>query len=280
MTTDSEMQWRDEGILLWVRRHGEGGAIVECLTQEHGRHSGLVRVGSGKGTSAMLQAGAQLSLEWSARLSDHLGTFKVDLVRSRSAKILADQAALSVLNAISALTVKFVPEREPNADLYNRSVKLLDAIVDDEKYWPTLYAQWELDLLSSIGFGLDLTRCAATGSRDDLVYVSPRSGRAVCRSSGAPFADRMLPLPAFLRSRGRASMGDVREALRTTGFFLETRACAALEIDKIPDARQRLLTVFDRMEFAPETSENTYNSDEDEWLESLGGGDSLRVPTP
>ena len=274
------MQWRDEGILLWVRRHGEAGAIVEALTAEHGRHSGLVRGGARDKVMTALQPGAQLSLEWSARLSDHLGTYKPDLIKSRAAATLAEATALGALNAISALIVKFLAEREAQPDLFAETTALLDAMAGGDPRWPLRYARWELALLAAAGFGVDLSRCAATGRRDDLVYVSPRSGRAVCRSSGAPFADRMLPLPSFLRGRGGANMGDVREALRMTGFFLENRACPALEIERLPDARRRLLGLLDKLEFPREVETETYVDDEAEWLEMLGAKDSLKVPTP
>lgn len=242
------MEWRDEGILLWVRRHGERNAIIEALTAQHGRHAGIVRGGAGREHAAIVQPGAQLSLEWSARLSEHLGTYKVDLIRGRAATIMTNREALGCLNAISALLVAFMPEREPSDELYVSTVKLADALAARDPFWPARYAIWELHLLEVVGFGLDLSSCASTGVREDLAYVSPRSGRAVCRSAGAPFADRMLPLPAFIVGGEGPNIGDVREALRMIGYFLKNWVCDSFDLEDLPEARARLLRLMDRME--------------------------------
>ena len=242
---EPSMDWRDEGILLSVRRHGETSAIVGALTAEHGRHAGLVRGGATRNKASMLQPGAQLSLEWRARMESPLGTYSVDLVRGRSGRILPDKMALGGLNAISAMLVTLLPEREPVPELYAATVALADAL-GSEPRWPVLYAHWELTLLSTLGFGLDLASCAATGVHGDLFYVSPKTGRAVCREAAAPYADRMLPLPQFLIGRSQASIGDVREALRLTGFFFENWVRPAFELDTLPTPRERLLTLLDR----------------------------------
>lgn len=249
------MDWRDEGILLWVRRHGESSAIIEVLTVEHGRHAGLVRGGAGKARAAALQPGAQLSLEWHARLPDHLGTFRIDLIRGRAAAIMASSQALAALNVISALLVRLLPEREPNIDVYRATLGLVDALGDADPRWPVLYALWELALLRALGFGLELERCAATGGHDDLVYVSPRSGHAVSRWAGAPYADRMLPLPPFLIGRGPATAGGVRQALNLTGWFLEHRVRPAFDMAELPQARTRLLRLLARHDTASEGPE-------------------------
>ncbi len=244
------MEWRDEGILLWVRRHGEANVIVEALTAAHGRHAGLVRGGASKSTASILQPGAQLALEWKARLPEHLGNYKVELLRSRAASIMSSREALAALNVISAMTVQFLPEREPNSEIYEMTVELVDDLGSAHPHWPVRYALWELQLLEGLGFGLDLTSCASTGRTEDLVYVSPRSGRAVCRAAGAPFADRMLPLPSFLTGTPQPGIGDVREALRMTGYFFENWVCPSFEVEKMPDARARLLRLMQEMELA------------------------------
>jgi len=265
------MEWRDEGILLWVRRHGESNAIIEALTAERGRYAGLVRGGASKSVAAIMQPGAQLSLEWSARLAEHLGTYKTDLIKSRAATIMVDRAALAALNAISALLVQFLPEREPNENIYTATLDLVDALGDENPYWPMLYAHWELTLLEVLGFGLDLNSCASTGTTEDLAYVSPRSGRAVCRSAGGPFADRMLPLPPFLIERVRPTIGDVREALRTTGFFLEKWVCPAFDVAELPRARNRLIGLAEEivMEPPPPDEVDELTDDERDWLSSI-----------
>ena len=245
------MEWRDEGILLRVRRHGESNAIIEAMTVEHGRHCGLVRGGASGKVAAILQPGAQVALHWNARLSEHLGTFGVDLIKSRAAPIMADRIALAALNSLSALLVDFLPEREPNEGMYRATHDLVEALSGENPYWPILYAHWELSLLDALGFGLDLTSCASTGTREDLTYVSPRSGRAVCRSAGGPFADRMLPLPSFLIHPARPTIGDVREALRTTGYFLEKWVCPQFDLKALPQSRDRLIRLSEGIEMDP-----------------------------
>jgi DNA repair protein RecO (recombination protein O) len=235
------MDWRDEGILLTVRPHGETSAIIETLTREHGRHAGLVRGGKRAAQSPTMQPGTQLALEWRARLSEHLGHFQIEPVRSRAAAIMSDRVALAGLNAMGALLVTLLPEREPNPAVYDATIDLADALAENAWDWPARYARWEIGLLTALGFGLDLTRCARTGTTEDLAYVSPRSGRAVSREAGGAWADRLLPLPG----RGRVSIGAVREAMRMTGFFLEHWACPAFERQGLPEARARLARLFE-----------------------------------
>jgi DNA repair protein RecO (recombination protein O) len=242
------MDWRDEGILLTVRPHGESSVIIETLTREHGRHAGLVRGGKGAKLSPVLQPGTQLALEWRARLAEHLGHLHIEPVSSRAAAIMSDRAALAALNSVCALLVTLLPEREPNRPVYDRTVVLADALAAGTWDWPARYAHWELALLTALGFGLDLSACGATGVTEDLVYVSPRTGRAVSHEAGGAWADKLLPLPAFLIGRGAPTIGAVREALRTTGFFLEHRACPALGREALPEARARLIRLFETFE--------------------------------
>jgi len=261
------MEWRDEGILLWVRRHGEKNAVIEALSANHGRHAGLVRGGASNSVSGLLQPGAQLSLEWNARLAEHLGNYKVDLIRSRAATIMTNRASLACLNVISALLVQFLPEREPNNEIYEMTVNLVDALAEEDRFWPFRYAQWELKLLEVLGFGLDLSRCASSGSTEDLTFVSPRSGRAVCRTAGAPFADRMLPLPSFLLGDRKPHIGDAREALRMTEFFLKHWVCDAYDIQDLPDSRSRLIRLLNDKPIAlPQGGDGDLTESELTWL--------------
>jgi DNA repair protein RecO (recombination protein O) len=243
------MDWRDEGILLTTRPHGETSVIVEVLTRDHGRHAGLVQGGKSARQSPMLQPGTQLMLDWRARLAEHLGHFRIELVRSRAAAIMQDRTALAGLTAIGSLLVAFLPEREPNPAIYDLTAALADALAAGEWDWPVGYARWEVALLTALGFGLDLTRCGATGTTEDLAYVSPRTGRAVNRATGGAWADKLLPLPEFLIGHGdptvAPTIGAVREALRMTGFFLEHWVCPALERQALPEARARLLHRFE-----------------------------------
>ncbi len=192
------MDWRDEGILIAARRHGESAAIIEVLTRDHGRHSGVVRGGAGRRMTPVLQPGARLMVEWSARLEEHIGVFRVDPIGSWTAAIMGDRAALATLGAVTALIAVSLPERDAHPELYARSLALVEAL-GGAPDWPARYAAWELALLAELGFGLDLASCALTGGTADLVWVSPKSGRAVSRAAGAPWAGRLLALPGFLR---------------------------------------------------------------------------------
>lgn len=273
------MDWRDEGLLLSVRRHGESNAIAEVLTAEHGRHSGLVRGGRGPQLAPILQPGAQLALEWRARLSEHLGIFKVEPIKSRVGAILADKVLLAALNSVSVLTHLLVPEREPAPTLYRASIMLADALAARDPEWPGRYVEWEVILLETLGFGLDLDRCAASGTREDLVYVSPRTGRAVSRRMGGIFADRLLPLPGFLVGQGPVNMGAVREGARMTGYFLQSWALPAHEQERMPIARARLVELFEHYRPPQGDVPTAYNADEADWHREIGTETHLRVPT-
>ena len=241
------MDWTDEGALLSMRPHGESSAIIEVFTARHGRHAGVVRGGTSRKVAPLLQPGAQLAVEWHARLEEHLGSYRVELMKSRTASTMGERRALYGLGAVCAMLSFALPEREPHPGLYGASLHLLDALGTDPR-WPVLYLLWEKALLEELGFGLDLGRCAVTGAPEDLIYVSPRSGRAVSRAGAGDWAERLLPLPAVLRGDGTASPGDVVAGLRTTGYFLEHRLATALGGKPLPAARERLVTLLQREE--------------------------------
>ncbi|PJE36613.1 DNA repair protein RecO [Pseudooceanicola lipolyticus] len=239
------MEWRDHGILLSTRRHGETAAIIEVFTEDHGRHAGVVRGGASRKIAPVLQPGAQLDLAWRARLEDHIGTFHVEPLRSRAAAAMSGRLALAGLNAVCALVGFCLPEREAHGRLYRQTERLLDLLGQDE-IWPLAYLRWELALLEETGFGLDLSACAVTGAQDDLVYVSPKSGRAVSRAGAGDWAARMLPLPPCLRGEGTAPDAEVVQALRTTGYFLEQKLAPELGHRPLPEARARFVAAFSR----------------------------------
>jgi len=235
------MEWRDQGMVLSVRKHGETSVILEVFTSEHGRHAGVVRGGTSRKLKPVLQPGSQVQVDWSARLETHLGSFRVEPIRSRAAQVMGNRRALEGLNAICALSGFCLGEREPAAGIYALTLDLVDRVGEGED-WLSDYARWEAVLLSDLGFGLDLDACAATGQFEDLIYVSPKTGRAVSREAGAPWADRLLPLPGFLRDGGGpVSTDDILAALKTTGHFLSTSVAPALGRQDLPDARERFI---------------------------------------
>ena len=244
------MEWRDQGILLSTRRHGETSAIIEVFTPAQGRHAGVVRGGTSRKIAPILQPGAQLDLSWRARLEDHIGAFVVEPVRSRAALVLGDRMALAGLNAVTALLSYCLPEREPHGALYRRTEALLD-LLGDGALWPLAYLRWEMSLLEEMGYGLDLSRCAVTGTTEGLVYVSPKSGRAVSAKGAGDWADRLLPLPEVLRGTGAAEDAEIVEALRTTGHFLEHHLAAGLGSRPLPGARARYVELLSRRPGTP-----------------------------
>lgn len=219
------MNWSDEGIVLGARKHGESAAIVTLLTRAHGRHAGIVRGGAGRRQRGIYQTGNCVAADWRARLAEHLGSYVCELTRAYAAELMSEKLPLYALASAAALVDAALPEREPNAAVYEDFAALLEALI--RPGWQPIYVRWELALLAALGFGLDLSQCAATGENDGLVYVSPRSGRAVSAAAGEPYRDRLLTLPGFLVDGDAEADGkDVIDGLGLTGYFLERHVFA------------------------------------------------------
>jgi DNA repair protein RecO (recombination protein O) len=212
------MQWTDEGIVLGVKRHGEANAILELMTRAHGRHLGLVRGGSGTRQKPILQPGNTVAATWRARLDEHLGHYTVEGLALRAGGFFGAPHAVYGVTHLAAL-MRLLPERDPHLNLYADFDAILERL--DEPQWAApMVVRFELQLLAELGFGLDLAQCAATGTSADLIYVSPKSGRAVSREAGEPWSDKMLRLPGFLRADMLASARDLADGFALTGFFL------------------------------------------------------------
>ena len=258
------MEWRDTGFVLAVRRHGESALIAELLTREHGRHAGLVRGGQSPRRRALLQPANQVVANWRGRLPEHLGSLECELVEAHAARFLDDPDRLAAVTAATALLLAALPEREPNAELYQSFAALLTALtpslpasggglgrgpaLDSGDGWPRYYVKWECGLLSALGFGLDLGRCAVTGTADDLAYVSPRTGRAVSRAAAAPYRDKLLALPTFLWRDSPAKRRDIAAGLALTGYFL-LHHLSVPHGRQLPEARERLAERMRRPRF-------------------------------
>ncbi|MCT8158834.1 DNA repair protein RecO [Pseudoruegeria sp. SHC-113] len=238
------MEWREEGVLIAVRRHGESAAIIEVFTESHGRHAGVVRGGASRKIAPVLQPGAQLDLTWRARLEDHIGAFTVEPRRSR-AGLLSERAPLAGLNALCAMLAFALPEREPHPRLYAQTQTVLD-LLGESDLWPYAYLQWELALLRALGFPLSLDACAVTGAQTGLIYVSPKTGRAVSAEGAGDWADRLLPLPAFLAEGRPPEAGEIAQGFALSGFFLTSRIAEGLAGKPLPPARRRLLDLLAR----------------------------------
>lgn len=234
------MEWQEEAIVLGVRRHGETSVIADVLTRTRGRSLGLVRGGRSRSLRPVLQPGNIIQAAWRARLEEHLGSFVVEPVALKAGALLDFPFRLAGLTSLTALA-QLLPEREPHPRIYDATRLVIDGF-DDDAVWPALLVRWEMGLLDELGFGLDLSRCAATGSREDLAYVSPKSGRAVSREAGEPYRDRLLELPEFLKgAQATPETGDVIAGFRLTGFFLNRHLFEPRGLDP-PEARDWIVT--------------------------------------
>jgi len=243
------MHWIDEGLILSAKKYGENSVILQALTMEHGRHAGLVRGGSGKRLRGILQPGNHVGLRWQSRLSDQLGNYSVE-AKSSTGALLFDQP-LSLVAASSALSLleKVLPEREIHTGLFEATSLLIKNLSSDIEHWGPLFVRWELGVLTELGYGLDLTECAATGDREDLIYVSPKSSRAVSRGAGEPYRHKLLPLPEFLltgKSDSNQSrlISDILNGLQLTGYFIHKNLLAHYGKESLP-ARERFVCALE-----------------------------------
>ena len=242
------MEWIDEGIVLGVKRHGVTSIILDLMTRAHGRHLGLVRGGSGPRLRGILQPGNAVRATWRARLDEHLGHYLVEAANLRAAGFLDKAHALHGIIHLAALC-RLLAEREPHTAIYDAVQAILDRL-DEPRAVAPMIARFELDFLAELGFGLDLAACAATGAKDELVFVSPRSGRAVSRAAGEPYRDKLMRLPVFLRQgeegeTATPSLGDLVDAFALTGFFLDRHAFAPRGLS-LPEARAHFVTALTR----------------------------------
>jgi DNA repair protein RecO (recombination protein O) len=234
------MHWSDEGIVLSARKHGESAAIVTLMTRFNGRHAGLVHGGSGSRARGTYQTGNLVSADWRARLSEHLGTYTCELVKPNAATLMTERLPLLGLISAAALIERLLPEREPHPETFESLCGLI-AILGEGDDWLARYVHWELRLLADLGYGLDLSQCAATGTTEGLIYVSPRTGCAVCQGAGEPYREKLFPLPAFLlQGDTKGDICDIRNGLRITGHFL-ARCAKDADAGEIPAARGQFM---------------------------------------
>ncbi|MBN9010402.1 MAG: DNA repair protein RecO [Rhizobiales bacterium] len=241
------MQWTDDGIIIGTRRHGETSLIVELMTRANGRHLGLVRGGRSRRVQPLLQPGNSVVATWRARLDEHLGNYTLEPTVQRAARLIEGPAALYGIQLLAGL-LRLLPERDSHPDLYEATATVVDWL-DDPAIAGGLLAQFELRMLDELGFGLDLGQCAATGTTDDLVYVSPRTGRAVSRGAGQGYHDRLLKLPAFLVADDETphpGAGEIADAFRLTGHFLARHVFEVRGL-QMPEARASYLALIARI---------------------------------
>lgn len=215
------MEWRDKGIILGLKRHGENAVMVEMMTHAHGRHYGIVRHGRSRSMQPILQPGNHVDAVWRARLEEHLGEWKLEPLDLRAATYMHSAIALYGLNHLATLT-RLLPERDPHPALYEALAVIGENLTEAILAAPLLI-RYEIAILSELGFGLDLSACAATGAQQELVYVSPKSGRAVSRSAGSPWHDRLFRLPGFLAGSSSEPLDwpEIEAGFTLTAYFLE-----------------------------------------------------------
>jgi DNA repair protein RecO (recombination protein O) len=243
------MEWIDEAIVLSARPHGENAAVVTLLTAAHGRHAGLMSGGQGRNAQPVVQPGNRVKAVWRARLPEHLGHFALDLGMSHAAAWLDRPEILTIIASACAVTEASLPERQPMPGIYAGLATLL--ALRDADLWGPAYVKWEMGLLQALGYGLDLSRCAASGVEENLTYVSPRTGRAVSKEAGAPYQEKLFPLPSFLLGFGVWGAEDIAKGLELTGHFLSrnvfahphSRTLIAMPSD-LPQARHRLVEYY------------------------------------
>lgn len=213
----------DRAIVLSLRNHLDKGVVISALTKHHGRHAGFAY----KSALSGVEIGCVCDLRWEARVSDQLGTFKeIDIDRNVAPLVIGEPKKLAMLQSFCSMNDTVLPEREPHPDLFEASAAFLESLpdIDDAMIAGASYVVWEILLLRSLGYGLDLSQCAATGQRENLIYVSPRTGKAVSEEAGVPYKDKLLTLPPFLRADGRGegvAAKDVSDGLKLTQTFFE-----------------------------------------------------------
>jgi DNA repair protein RecO (recombination protein O) len=239
------MEWTDEGIVLGVRKHGEASTILELITRAHGRHLGLVRGGTGARLRPVLQPGNSVRAVWRARLDEHLGSYTIEGLQLRAASFLLASHALYGLAHVAALA-RLLPERDPHLAVYEAIETILQDLHDPLTSGAQI-VRFELQMLAELGFGLDLSECAATGTTEELIYVSPRSGRAVSRDAGQAWRDKLLQLPGFLveEEAQTPSLDDIEHGFALTGFFL-ARHVLEPRGENLADARAHFIAAVTR----------------------------------
>jgi DNA repair protein RecO (recombination protein O) len=234
------MEWQAPAVVLDARPHGEGGAVVTLLTEEHGRHAGLAKGGASRGQAALWQPGNLIEARWVARLAEQLGAVSGELVHAAAALAMEDALALAILRSATAVAAGALPEREAHPRVFHGLVALIATLARDARQAAGELVRWEAELLADLGYGLDLSRCAISGATEDLAFVSPRTGRAVAQAAAGEWRDRLLPLPRFLMGQGPSGPAEWLAGLRLTGHFL-ARDVFGLHHKPLPAARERLV---------------------------------------
>ena len=250
-------EWSDEGIVLSIRKYGEKGLIVNILTKEHGRHLGWLSYRGNKNIISHVQPGNIVSVFWKSRLIEQMGNYKIELISSVSGKILDEKLKLQALSSLCSLLEKILPERQKYIEIHNATIAFIDLLLLDSNInsdnWIEGYIKWEIGILSSIGFSLNLNECAVLGTKNNLYFVSPKTGKAVSKEGAGDFAPKLLGLPKFLggaKSIGLNFYHEMVAGLKITSYFFENKLLISINNEKnnyLPKARDRLIEMIEKL---------------------------------
>ena len=235
------MEWRDQGILLGTTPFGETAVIVDALTQKKGRVRAVLRGGQSRKFRPILQMGNILDITWRARLSEHMGSVQIDVIKSYP-EILDSRLTLAGVAALSSMLTTFVEDRDPQAQMFDATEKLYDLLIHPDM-WCVGYFYWELALLDALGFGLDLSKCVVTGDTENLLYLSPKSGCAISRQAAGEWADRLLPMPRIVMEKDK-NISDVFDGLQVLSYFWLNKVIPAMGVKTMPKARERFIDIM------------------------------------
>jgi DNA repair protein RecO (recombination protein O) len=265
------MDWDAPAIVLDARPYGEGDAVAGVMTEAHGLHRGLARGGAGRAGAPIWQPGNLVQVHWVARLAEQLGSFSAELIHPAAALALDDPLALAMLSAACAVAEGALPEREPHPRVFHGLLGFIARLSQDPAMLADL-VRWETLLLADLGYGLDLSVCAVTGTTAGLAYVSPRTGRAVTAAAAGDWTGRLLRLPGFLVGANTSAAADWRDGLALTGHFLARDAFGHLH-RPLPAARRML---YDRVAALAESE----TPDADTQLPETRNSDTQVMGTP
>lgn len=233
------MKWQDTGIVVSTKKYGESSLILNLFTENHGLHSGLIKFSNSKKTRNMFQVGNICAVEWTGRLEDQLGYYKSEIEKSVSHNIINNSLKIDVLISLSSLLNKLLADRQVHSSLFLNTINFIHYLNKNEKYWILKYIRWELKFLSELGFGLDLSKCAVTGSKNDLQFISPKSGRAVSAEGAGEWRNKLFVLPKFflLDNEYTDDKSELLKGFKITTFFLN-RYVSSIGLE-LPDVRDR-----------------------------------------
>lgn len=215
------MKLQGRGVIIGKRLLEENSAIITLFSKESGIYSGVVSKLKAKSGIDIYQVGNLVDFSWNARLASHIGTLRCELVSSYASKLMYDKHKLYSLNSVLSIIGSSLKPHDKHSNLFDQLIIYMDRLVVVGFSFLD-YIKMELSILAEAGYGLDISKCCSSGVVEDLIYVSPKSGRAVSRAEGAPYATKLLPLPSFLTSESEPeNEQEVRVAFDLTGYFFK-----------------------------------------------------------